>query len=219
MMKKKFIFLYLAIGLIILASLVFAAKYVYDKYSPVSSAVTTLGAQQKDWWNKLDTQMYTEAPDLKKAEEMAKFKPKIPKETLGGTIIKIIVEKSPNDTDKKMVFLIYGGFQINEEPDWLPPGKPYPTHQDLLNTIEKDKKERNAGVRYSSEPFVLVNINGIEGLGSEPGYQKIPFNESRNEELPGFVAWHEKDAKYEIYALNNKIKLSQLIKVAESMYQ
>ena len=61
-------------------------------------------------------------------------------------------------------------------------------------------------------PFVLIQVNGVEGMGTNPGDQNLPDGTLWH--YPGSVEWQREDLVLTVYG---EYPLEELIKVAESV--
>ncbi|MDY7040045.1 MAG: hypothetical protein SVX38_04200, partial [Chloroflexota bacterium] len=61
-------------------------------------------------------------------------------------------------------------------------------------------------------PFVLTDVNGHAGIGTDPGDQNL--GEGNIWHYPGSVSWQVGDLQVSVYG---EYPMSELLKVAESM--
>lgn len=162
---------------------------------------------------------YNKFSSIELAEKESKLGIKIPKNTLGRNIENIFAQKvSEVSNGQKAVCLVYSqGLTIYEDPSWGENVGEYYVENPSLHFkrgIDFDREERRKGYAKSTTMPVLISINGIPGMGKELGFNK--FDDVKFP-YPGDISWPERNILYSISAWD--INLSDLIKVAESMYE
>lgn len=209
-MNKRWKFFTIA-AIIIFISVVslFLIKYlILDKKVEYSSSPFLYSFNEKsdaDYLNELK-KYCNEFPDIKSAEKSSGFKTLSPKNIMGGKIKGIFTDKySPGE--KRMVRLIYSNFRILENP-----GVSIDSYKDYIEARRKDIE--SGQLKYDKAPQ-LIEINGKEGMGTESGYCYI---DNKKEKYPACVFWNDNGAQIAIISQDDNIRLPDLIKVAESMY-
>lgn len=149
--------------------------------------------------------------DIPSAEKATQFKWQIPKNTLGGKLKRIYVQKA---TLPQNVVLIYDkGFIILITKEELSP-----SYKEIVKQTNEERKlglEGKSNIAgYPDKDVELIEINGLEGIASEPGFNII-YGEKHSR--PGFVNFWKEGIMYEIYG-DSTISLNQLIDVAKSMF-
>lgn len=129
---------------------------------------------------------------------------KLPKNHLGRKMLGIYIDRGTKD----VTILFENGLHISEVKDHLDNIPP-----DYEKEVEQAKKDKEAGILQSDSLPSIISVNGIKGIGGEPGYNLV---HDEKHSRPGVVAWYDDGHFYEVYGVG--IPLDDLLKVAESVY-
>ena len=150
------------------------------------------------------------------AEEASKHLPfelKLPKSPKVGKLSAIYVTRDENPEEREVCVVFdepYKGIILEadylfEKPDFK---------ADVMQAEEYQRTLRNKPDRAC----VLIEVNGLEGTGNEPGYNII---HGKKYPRPGYVEWWDDGVDYRIYGTpgKNGTSLATLLEIAESMYE
>ncbi len=166
----------------------------------------------KDLFEKWASEQYR----FSTAEEASEFLPfdlKIPKSKATEKLAGIYVTKN-EDKYERWAYIVYEppaiGIYVEVK---YPPNKP-----DFAAEVKQMEEDKKAGISKGDQPWVLVTVHGLEGIGCEPGYNLI---HGQKYPRPGFVSWWDNGVLYTIFGTRgeNGTSLDTLIGIAESMYE
>ena len=90
---------------------------------------------------------------------------------------------------------------------------------DFQEDVAKNNKQREEGISKADKPHVLVDINGNEGAGIEPGYNDIGYGEDPKVSRRGTIVWWDSGVFYSMAgtAGPDGTSLDQMLQIARSM--
>lgn len=205
MTKKVLLPLGVLVAAAILVSLLCYAKL------PFGGVPGSPGAHQyMDWQSMSDEERVAHFRDLGQIEfkDFAELQRNVdfpvlePTNTLGRRLLGIF--KPAENPNLNITALFENGLEINMWRNETPPD-----YQNYLKQVEEDKA---AGYWKSDGTPKIIEINGIEAICDDPGFNDI---EGRKVPRPGYIRWYDRGANYCIYG--DKIPVLDLIEVAKSM--
>ncbi|MEW6771686.1 MAG: hypothetical protein AB1330_09925 [Bacillota bacterium] len=97
---------------------------------------------------------------------------------------------------------------------WIEQRPDPPNCERYIKQLEQDMR---SGIFKGDKLPVLVKVNGLSGIGAEPGYNVV---HEMKEPRPGFVSWWENGIIYTLFGTEGEggTPLGQLLEIANSMY-
>lgn len=218
-MKKKVIVIVLISFIIIAIGLgIYIVNIAQKSKSTVFFKGAGSGSYNQEAIEKAYHENAIEFNNIESAEKAVGIKVRIPKNTFGG---KLKVIYSMKNTREKEICINYeNGLFITasywDPEEHLSPELGIDSYEKLIDdSLKQDREAREEGLARSTTAPFKININGMVGEAIEPGYNdrggtKDPYD--------GFVMWLDKSTSIEYTVYKNK-KVSDLLKVAESMYE